>query len=207
MSINEISYSSFENPALYLISLLLNPKEFTQDTPIPSDFGLLYFNEIDLLQERGRVPQLMLDFTLEKGVFRAVYFGYVSPFKLHYTELKMDDLPASTSVFSKGNELFIPMEAARPVKGCPQEPDWNILAGSLSLWRACIALPTVCDESLGKYFSKMKSVSRYQWSNDSYEKQGDSIFETWSSCIPCGESADTDISISLVNGLLAEVKI
>ena len=201
----EIAPSSFEKPSLYLLSLLLNPEGFDLDTPIPSDFGTLAFSKMELLQERGRIPQLVLDYMLEGGSFRVVYFGHVSPFKIHSVELEQGGSPVAKHVFSEAANGLLPMETARPLSGLPQGLDWKIVAGSLSLWRACIGLPTACDQSLGKYFSKMKSVSRYQWTNESYEKQGSEISETWSSSIPCAEKEDVKISVSYVNGLIAGI--
>lgn len=204
MSGSEISTSSFEKPSLYLLSLLLNPDGHVSGISIPSDFGTLTFCKMDLLQERGRIPQLVLDYELEGGSFQAVYFGHVSPFKLHSTELKRKGTVVK-HVFSEAAVELIPMETALPPSGVPQGLDWKIVAGSLSLWRACVGLPVVCDNSLGKYFSKMKSVSRYQWSNEAFEIQSNKILETWSSDIPCGEIGKIKMSVFFVNGLISGI--
>ncbi|NDV25670.1 hypothetical protein [Desulfovibrio sp. JC010] len=204
MFASDFSPSCFEKPSLYLLSLLLDPQGFSSGNLIPSDFGPLRFDKMDLLQERGRIPQLALDFTHGDGSFLATYFGHVSPFKLHFAELALGG-NVERYVFSKGADVLIPMQTARPVSALPQGLDWSILAGSISLWRACVGLPGACEESLGKYFSKMKSVSRYQWINDSYERQGDDILETWSTCIACDDIGDVKISVLFVNGLISGV--
>ncbi|WP_321402421.1 hypothetical protein [Maridesulfovibrio sp.] len=204
MSGSEIPRSSFEKPSLYLLSLLLNPDGAASGQSIPSDFGTLTFRKMDLLQERGRIPQLVLDYELAGGSFQAVYFGHVSPFKLHRTELKHNGAVVK-HVFSEAAGGHIHMETALPPSGLPQGLDWKIVAGSLCLWRACVGLPSGCDKSLGKYFSKMKSVSRYQWTNDRFEIQDSNILETWSSDIPCGEAECINFSIFFANGLIAGI--
>jgi uncharacterized protein YkuJ len=205
MSDNEISPSSFETPSLYLLSLLLDPDGFALNQPIPSDFGTLFFTRMDFLQERGSIPQLALEFSREGDAFRAVYYGHVSPYKLHFIELEREGVPVLKHVFSRGAEIFIPMETAGPAGELPEGLDWKIVAGSLSLWRACTGLPGICDESLGKYFSKMKSVSRYEWTSESYRKQGGDILERWSSSVPCSGNGNVGISMLLVNGVISEV--
>ncbi|NDV22683.1 hypothetical protein [Desulfovibrio sp. JC022] len=206
MSVDEISTDCFEKPSLYLLSLLLGPQHDISGMVIPSDFGPLTFKGMDLLQQRGQIPRLELCFELAGGFFRAVYFGHVSPFKLGDVRLEREGLPEINHVFSEAGKVHIPMQAASQVADLPSGLDWKILAGSLCLWRACSGLPNGCDSSLGKYFNKMKSVSRYQWSNVSYEIQGNDIFEEWSSCIYDAQNGEIKISFFIKNGLLASLK-
>lgn len=101
---------------------------------------------------------------------------------------------------------MIPMQAAAQVAGFPPGLDWNILAGSLSLWRACCGLPNGCDPSLGKYFNKMKTVSRYQWDNIRYEIIGNEIVEEWSACIPDVKVNNLKVIFIIKNGLISAVR-
>lgn len=205
-SLNEISSFSFETPSLYFLSLLLGASDASKDMTVPSDFGLLTFKSMDLLQERGQIPRLQLDFKLDAGFFRAVYFGYVSPFKLASAQLKREGSPDIFSIFSEAGKIHIPMRAAEQVAQLPAGIDWKIAAGSLSLWRACCGLSNGCDSSLGKYFDKMKSVSRYQWDNVSYKIEGNDILEEWKTCIPDVESEEINISFFIKNGLFIDLK-
>ncbi|WP_197528751.1 hypothetical protein [Maridesulfovibrio salexigens] len=173
---------------------------------VPSDFGLLRFKGMDLLQERGQIPKLVLDFELEAGSFRAVYFGHVSPFKLGSVQLIQEGREEINQVFSSSGKVLVPMQAATQVDGFPPDLNWNILAGSLSLWRACCGLPNGCDPSLGKYFNKMKTVSRYQWDNISYEVEGDEIVEEWSACVPDAVVNDIKVVFVIKNGLISALK-
>ncbi len=101
---------------------------------------------------------------------------------------------------------MIPMQAAAQVAGFPSDMNWNVLAGSLSLWRACCGLPSVCDSSLGKYFNKMKTVSRYQWDNISYEIKGNEIVEEWSACISDAKFNDIKVVFIIKNGLISALR-
>ena len=206
MSVSEISLLDFETPSLHLLSLLLDPEGVSGDLSFSSGFGTLRFIKMDLLQERGRIPQLVVDFALDGGKFRAVYFGHVSPFKLHSVELDRKGQPAQKQIFSEGNEVYISMAAGDQVCDLPPGADWRIVAGSLFLWRSCLGLPNACDESLGKYFSKMKSVSRYQWINERYERQDGDILETWTSSVVCSDGNNLKISILLINGIVSKIE-
>ncbi len=206
MSADEIPTYCFEKPSLYLLALLLGPQNETSSMVVPSDFGPLTFKSMDLLQQRGQIPKLELSYELERGTFRAVYFGHVSPFKLGAVELLREGEAEINLVFSEAGKVHIPMHAASQVADLPPGFDWKILAGSLCLWRACTGLPNGCDPSLGKYFNKMKSVSRYQWNNVSYEIQGNDILEEWSSSFSDTENGEMKISFFVKNGLLASLK-
>ncbi|WP_415716142.1 hypothetical protein [Maridesulfovibrio sp.] len=206
MSAGEVSLPDFEMPALYLLALLLDPDGVDGDIAFSSGFGTLRFSRMDLRQERGRIPQLVIDFELDGGKFNAAYFGHVSPFKLHYAEIVCDGLPVQKHIFSEGNEVYIPMAAGVYDGDLPSGVDWRILAGSLFLWRSCLGLPNACDESLGKYFSKMKLVSRYQWINECYKRQGENILETWTSIVPCSGGENLKISILFVDGLISKIE-
>ena len=206
MSVNDISSYSFEKPALYLLSLLLGTQNGVSGLTVPSDFGMLKFKGMDLLQERGQIPQLELDFEFEGGSFRAVYFGHVSPFKLGSVQLILEGKPEIRHVFSDAGKVNIPMQAAAQVAELPPGLDWNIIAGSLSLWRACCGLPNGCDPSLGKYFKKMKTVSRYQWKNASYEINGSEILEEWATCITDAVGHEMSLLFVIKNGLVSALK-
>ncbi len=54
--VNDISSYCYEKPALYLLSLLLGNPNDVSGLEVPSDFGLLGFKGMDLLQERGQIP-------------------------------------------------------------------------------------------------------------------------------------------------------
>ena len=206
MLVNEMSSYCLEKPALYLLSLLLGKPDDISNLNIPSDFGLLKFKGMDLLQKRGQIPKLVLDFEHQGGVFRATYFGHVSPFKLGTVHFVQEGEPEINRVFSDAGKVMIPMQAARQVAGLPSGLNWTILAGSLSLWRACCGLPNGCDPSLGKYFTKMKTVSRYQWDNIRYEVEGDEIVEEWSACVSDVVINDMKVVFIIKNGLISALR-
>ncbi|WP_419778706.1 hypothetical protein [Maridesulfovibrio sp.] len=206
MSTSEVPLLSFETPSLYLLSQLLDPEGLSGDIFVPSEFGVLRFTHMDLMQERGRIPQLIIDFELEDGKFRVAYFGHVSPFKLHSVELDREGETAQQHVFSEGSEVCLPLKACDSVTELPSGLDWKIVGGSLFLWRSCLGLPNACDESLSKYFSKMKSVSRYQWTCESYARQGEDILEKWSASVSCNDGDNLKISIFLVDGLVSKIE-
>ncbi|WP_320174796.1 hypothetical protein [Maridesulfovibrio sp.] len=206
MLVNEIYSYSFEKPALYLLSLLLGKPNDISELTVPSDFGLLRFKGMDLLQERGQIPKLVLDFELEGGSLRTVYFGHVSPFKLGNVQLIQEGRAEINHVFSDAGKVMIPMQAATEIAGIPAGLNWNIVAGSLSLWRACCGLPNGCEPSLGKYFNKMKTVSRYQWENISYELKGDEIVEEWTACVTDAVVHGARVVFVIKNGLISVLR-
>lgn len=206
MSTGEVTLLSFEIPPLHLLSILLDPEGSSGDIFVPSDFGILRFSQMDLMQERGRIPQLIIDFELDGGKLRAAYFGHVSPFKLHSVEFDREGEPAQKHVFSEGSKVCLPLQACDSVAELPSGLDWKIVGGSLFLWRSCLGLPNACDESLSKYFSKMKSVSRYQWTCESYARQGEDILEKWSASVSCNDGDNLKISIFLVDGLVSKIE-
>lgn len=202
---DEFPFSVLESPALFFLARLLNPAGLPQDLTVPSEFGKLTFREMDLLQERGRLPVLQLDFEFAEGLFQALYYGHISPFKLGSVRIIRAGEPEKEYVFSEAGRVLLPMKYSLQPAELPQGLDWKILAGSLYLWRSCCGLPDVCDPSLGKYFSKMKSVSRYSWENVSYEMNGDIVMEEWSTCVIGTESAEKSISVTLQNGSVSNV--
>lgn len=204
-TMTNISTFSLEKPSLYFLSILLDPQGGGADISVPSDFGALSFLGMELEQERGHIPQLVLDFEFDGGCFQSVYFGYVSPFKLGTTYLQFDGDKKIERIFYEAGKEYFPMQAAEQPSEIPPELDWKIVAGSLSLWRACCGLPQACDPSLGKYFNKMKSVSRYQWKCERYEIQGNDIIEEWSSQIFYAKLENKEILFSIKNGLFVDL--
>lgn len=200
-----ISTFGLEKPSLYFLSTLLDPQGRAANLPVLSDFGPLSFLGMELEQERGHIPQLVLDFEFEGGCFQSVYFGYVSPFKLGTTYLQFDGEKEIERIFSEAGKEYLPMQAAERLSKIPSDFDWKIVAGSLSLWRACCGLPKACDPSLGKYFNKMKSVSRYQWKCEKYEIQGNDIIEEWSSQISYAKLGNKKVLFSIKNGLFIDL--
>lgn len=200
----DISTFSLEKPSLYFLSILLDPHGGVADISVPFDFGSLSFHKMDLLQERGQIPRLALDFEFSGGSFHSVYFGHVSPFKLGAVRVQKNGAESVEHVFSEAEKEYLPMQAAGQISEIPSELDWKIVAGSLSLWRACCGLPKACDPSLGKYFAKMKSVSRYRWKCEKYEIQGNDIIEEWSSQISYAKSGNKEVLFSIKNGLFVD---
>lgn len=199
---------SFEKPALHFLSLTLDTDfSFDSEVILPTEMGRFSFKKLDLVQERGKLPLLVLDFELEEGTAEILYFGHISPFKLHCFRLCRKGYGAEEYFFSKKGMMNEDPAAADFAEYFPADIDFRIVTGSLYLWRSCVGLPKVCAPDLVKYFSKMKTVSRYQWKNDEYRIENSDSYEKWTGVIPVNKDVDVEISVFFKNGLLCDVKL
>lgn len=204
---NGLSSLSFEKPALRFLSFLFNDKFDVISPPVfETDFGIMQFEGVDLLQERGRLPLLVLDFLQGENAVKIFYFGHISPFKLHCFELHNKDSEPEKFIFNGPDAVVSHLSATDLKELFPQNIDYKIVAGSLFLWRSCLGLSKVCESSLRKYFSKMKSVSRYEWKMDSYSSGDGLICEQWSAVVSCIDGTERKINVTLSDGVIVRAK-
>ncbi|MBI9111877.1 hypothetical protein [Maridesulfovibrio ferrireducens] len=199
---------SFEKPVLYFLSVLLDDKfEPVNEMIIPSDMGELLFKSMDLFQDRGKIPLLKLDFeeVQNKSLFEFQYFGHVAPQKFHSVKVVKDDENLIEHTFADVNKDCAKLEANYDQEVSLGSIDIKILCGSLYLWRSCVALPKKCEESLSKYFGKMKTVSRYQWKMESYFVENDIIVEKWSCVVPTESYDKGSVTVTLRNGIVDKI--
>ncbi|SMF04583.1 hypothetical protein [Desulfovibrio gilichinskyi] len=199
---------SYEKPALYLLSVLLGSGfQLGTKLTIPSDMGELIFKSIDLIQVRGKIPLLKIDFeeAMDQTSFEFQYFGHVAPQKFHSVKVEKSDNELIEYTFADVNKIYGKLEADYDQKISIDSIDIKLLCGSLYLWRSCVALPKICEESLSKYFKKMKSVSRYEWNLELYFVDVNKIIEKWSCVVPTESHGDKWVSVELCNGIVENV--
>ncbi len=199
---------SYEKPALYLLSALLDSGfQLGAQLAIPSDMGELVFKAIDLIQERGKIPLLKLDFeeAIDKTMLEFQYFGHVAPQKFHSVKVEKSGNELIEYTFADVNKVYGKLEADYEPKISLDSINIKLLCGSLYLWRSCVALPKICEESLSKYFKKMKSVSRYEWKLESYSRDLNKIVEKWSCVAPTESYGDKCVSVTLCDGIVENV--
>ncbi|WP_291326389.1 hypothetical protein [Desulfovibrio sp. UCD-KL4C] len=201
---------SYEKSALYLLSVLLDSGfQLGAQLAIPSDMGELVFKSIDLIQERGKIPLLKLDFegAVSQTVFEFQYFGHVAPQKFHSVKVVKSDNELIEYTFADVNKVYGKLKADYDQTISLDSINMKLLCGSLYLWRSCVAFPKICEESLSKYFKKMKSVSRYEWDLESYFVDMDKILEKWSCVIPTESYADKHVLVTLCDGIVENVEM
>lgn len=108
-----LSSLHFEKPGLMFLALLLSD-DFDVDSrmTVPAEMGRLFFEQAELVQERGRLPRLCFDFSMDDGNVRLSYFGHVSPFKLNYFEMRSDCQPKCRITYSEPGRFEAKYEAA-----------------------------------------------------------------------------------------------
>lgn len=201
---------SYEKPVLYLISVLLDSGfQLGAKLTIQSEMGDLVFESLDLIQERGKIPLIKLDFDGVKDnfLFEFQYFGHVAPHKFHSVKFEKSENELIEYTFADVNKDYGKLEADYDQKISLDSIDIKLLCGSLYLWRSCVALPKICEESLSKYLKKMKSVSRYEWKLESYSRDLNKIVEKWS-CVALTDSyGDKCVSVTLCDGIVENVEM
>lgn len=204
---NGLPSLSLEKISLYFLSLILD-EEFDSTVPMcfTSDIGSLQFTGVDLLQERGKLPLLILDFMHSEDAVKILYFGHISPFKLQSVEFCKKCAEPEKFCFT-GTDAAVADLVITDFKGFfPQNIDYKIVLGSLFLWRSCIGLSKVCESSLGKYFSKMKSVSRYKWEMNEYFVKNGSVCEKWSAMVTCCDSVERKVNVFFEDGVVVSAE-
>ncbi|CCO25449.1 hypothetical protein [Maridesulfovibrio hydrothermalis] len=203
-----MSSMNFEKPALHFLALIL-AEDFNPvvSLSVPSELGDLEFKAVDVKQERGKIPLLLIGFEAKEGRGEISYFGHISPFKLYYFELNNSGECLEKFIFSEAGKPLVRFASADLRHLFPDDLDMKIIVGSLYLWRSCIGLSKICDSSLVKYFSKMKSVSRYQWNMDDHHFENNDVYEKWSAVVIDKQGEERNISIVLENGIVKTVDI
>ncbi len=203
---------SFERPALTLTALLLDEKRTSAEgVTVPSDMGGLTFKSMELIQDRGKMPVVMIEFLNEQNqsTWNFSYFGHISPLKLNSVSVvyadgttggKTDEL-----TFSEMNKSYGKSEAVYVGPVDIGSIDVKLLCGSLYLWRSCVGLPKACEEVFAKYFRKMKPVSRYEWELSDYSVNGDDVVEEWSCVVPSDAYGEGVVEVTVQNGIVISI--
>ena len=163
------------------------------------------FEKLDITQERGRLPMLVLYFTFGSRQMRAEYFGHIAPAKLGCVTLYEGQHVLEEYHFSRPGKLYDSELLVRMDKLFPDAADAKGLIASLYLWRSCIGLSMVCAEDLKKYFSKMKSISRFEWVVEEITVKGVDIHEYYVvDDVECREEK-CSLHVHLRNGIVENV--
>ncbi|WP_031480256.1 hypothetical protein [Maridesulfovibrio frigidus] len=200
-----LSMLSFERPALSLIALLLDDKIISAEgLLVPSDMGILTFKSMDLIQDRGKMPVVMIEFLNEQNqsTWKFAYFGHISPLKLNSVSIANADGTVDERTFSEMNMSYGKSEAVYSKAVDIGSVDVKLLCGSLYLWRSCVGLPKACEEVFAKYFRKMKPVSRYEWELNDYSVNGEDIAEEWSCAVPSDAYGKGVVKVTVQNGIV-----
>ncbi|OEU64844.1 MAG: hypothetical protein BA863_08030 [Desulfovibrio sp. S3730MH75] len=200
---------SFERPALSLTALLLDDKRISAEgLTVSSNMGILTFKSMGLIQDRGKMPVVMIEFLNEQNqsAWKFSYFGHISPLKLNSVSVVNADRTVDERTFSEMNKSYGKSEAVYGEAVDIGTVDVKLLCGSLYLWRSCVALPKVCAEVLAKYFRKMKPVSRYEWELCDYSVDGEDVVEEWSCVVPSDAYGKGVVMVTVRNGIVINIR-
>lgn len=206
MSQSCFSPSSIEKCVLHFLSLTLEKN--TPDNKKLTVFcgsEKLVFRELNIVQERGSLPLLELFFDAGESVIKVELFGHISPVKFYRFEMYDNGRLISGHCFTDPGQLYHPDVYGQMIDLFPTDVDSRALLLSLYLWRSCTGLSGLCPDDLKKYFSKMKSVSRYEWINDYVFCQDDKIHEKWTVKNMDGMEKSSSLYVILNNGVITGV--
>ncbi|WP_432735367.1 hypothetical protein [Maridesulfovibrio sp. FT414] len=203
-----ISPVQLEKAVLHFLAIALAaPAENHPCIPVPGGDVTLVFHGLDIVQERGRLPLLVLDFDCGKFRLQVEFFGHLAPAKFHCARLYDGDEVVAEHLFADPGTVYRSELAGEMEAAFPDSADAGALMGSLYLWRSCAGLSCVCPEELGKYFGKMKSVSRYVWELLKAEYTNDAVVEKWITSDYTCASDSAGVSVVLENGVVVNVNM
>ncbi|WP_320170756.1 hypothetical protein [Maridesulfovibrio sp.] len=206
MSAVDFSPGGIEKASLHFLALVQG-ENLHGDAPqeVPCCGDLLVFSGLDIVQERGRLPVLALDFEVGQKHLEIDFFGHIAPAKLFRYVMTENGAPLAEYFFCKPGALHQSIIGAEMESLFPAVVDARVVCSSLFLCRSCCGLGGVSPDDLKKYFSKMKSISRFEWILENYAKSGCDMDETWSATVTGCSGADIKLTANLVNGVVREV--
>lgn len=197
---------SIEKCVLHFLSLTLEKN--TPDNKKLTVFcgsEKLVFRELNIVQERGALPLLELFFDANGSVIKVELFGHISPVKFYRVGLYEEGELRCGHYFTEPGQICPSDLYEQMIELFPADADSRALLLSLYLWRSCCGLSGVCPDDLKKYFSKMKSVSRYEWLNDTIIHKDDEIYEKWTVKNAEGVDKTDSLHVILNNGVVTGV--
>lgn len=204
MPLSEFSPLEIEELALRFLAVILD-KKHSEPPVVPFRDGVAVFSGLDIVQERGRLPLLKLEFHCGPGLLYISFYSYISPFKICRASLSLEGNPPTEHVFAEPGKLYLSETAMSGDIRFPTGVSAERLIAGLYLWRSCVGLADICADDLKKYFSKMKSVSHHEWELESYSKNDDVACEIWSARVCESAGENVRVSVSLQNGIVSRV--
>ncbi|WP_027721650.1 hypothetical protein [Maridesulfovibrio zosterae] len=165
------------------------------------------FKGIDVIQERGKLPLLKIDFSIDDITVNIFYFGHISPVKIQSYELCGPDHQKFIHSFSSSTGKVVRPLILDVQNQFMEGIDLKIVLSSLHLWRSCIGLSKVCPADLKKYFSKMQSVSRFQWILAGFTDDYDVVSEKWIANVYTVGGDNKELSVFFENGQINNVEL